>query len=449
MLLNIILLPVFVGFVAANQNERWYARMTGTILCNGQPVDTRMEVMEAGDDESEHDHMAVVMLKTLIDAMAPPTVSGKKPAVFTLNGERFYIGSDVGYYMNCLRGKLYKFYPNLWRRVATQEEKKIIHDLTKGEASVSSNVMLVRASEVEEILAGNDEKYRTADSLNGTPSRPRENEGTPVSAPRILKNVNNTPSWNIAVETTDQTTTMVPVGAGKGRPRRRDHIFDPIDKAQHDALLRNAKIPEELVPIRLDLDIDGLRVRDTFCYNKNESLMTPEQFAEILVEDLEITAHGAVAQIAASIKHQLAAHDEAAMQPLLEGAIDQRAQIKVSVNVQNENLTDILEWDLAAPENSPEEFSMQLCKDLQIGGEFVPGIATAIRSQIVYYRKTFAHTDMQLPTVSSVHPMRAENDADVYGPKLEFLSDADLEKKMRDCDRNTRRMRRLAAAAPY
>jgi hypothetical protein len=31
------------------------------------------------------------------------------------------------------------------------------------------------------------------------------------------------------------------------------------------------------VPIRLDMDIEGQKLRDTFLWNKNESLLSPEQ----------------------------------------------------------------------------------------------------------------------------------------------------------------------------
>lgn len=46
-------------------------------------------------------------------------------------------------------------------------------------------------------------------------------------------------------------------------------------------------------------------------------------------------------------------------------------------------------------------------------------------------------------------PFRNSNDADQWGPFLETLTNAEIEKKMRDQDRNTRRMRRLVNSNPY
>ena len=43
---------------------------------------------------------------------------------------------------------------------------------------------------------------------------------------------------------------------------------------------------------------------------------------------------------------------------------------------------------------------------------------------------------------------RNQGEAGIWSPFLETLTDAEMEKKMRDQDRNTRRMRRLAASTP-
>lgn len=45
-------------------------------------------------------------------------------------------------------------------------------------------------------------------------------------------------------------------------------------------------------------------------------------------------------------------------------------------------------------------------------------------------------------------PFRNHSEADQWCPFLETLTDAEMEKKIRDQDRNTRRMRRLANTAP-
>lgn len=61
-----------------------------------------------------------------------------------------------------------------------------------------------------------------------------------------------------------------------------------------------------LVPIRLEIDTDEFRLRDTFTWNVNEQLLTPEQFAEILCEDLDLNMTKFVPEIAQSLRNQIA-----------------------------------------------------------------------------------------------------------------------------------------------
>lgn len=98
--------------------------------------------------------------------------NGKKPGNFQLEkGGSFYmIGSEVGHYLNLQKGALYKKFPSLWRRTPTLEERKVLLSLDNGYNSLSnSNIMLVRAEEVEEILEGAGTKYR--DRLPDTPTQ--------------------------------------------------------------------------------------------------------------------------------------------------------------------------------------------------------------------------------------------------------------------------------------
>lgn len=42
-----------------------------------------------------------------------------------------------------------------------------------------------------------------------------------------------------------------------------------LDDTDPSALYENANQPEILVPIRLDMEIDGFKLRDCFTWNKN------------------------------------------------------------------------------------------------------------------------------------------------------------------------------------
>ena len=111
------------------------------------------------------------------------------------------------------------------------------------------------------------------------------------------------------------------------------------------------------------------------------------------------------------------------------------------------SLTDQFEWDMSNPENSPGDFARQLCADLSLGGEFATAIEYSIRGQLSWHAKTYAYNEAQLPPVEVA--VRLQSDADMWSPKLETLSDADLEKKLRDQDRNTRYFDVLASACLF
>lgn len=105
-----------------------------------------------------------VTITLLTVKMAEETlqVKSRKPAIFQLKegGEFYMIGSEVGHQMGLMKGALYKKFPSLWRRPPTIEERKILLSLNVGYNSMSnSNIMLVKAAEVEKVAMGGGEKY--------------------------------------------------------------------------------------------------------------------------------------------------------------------------------------------------------------------------------------------------------------------------------------------------
>lgn len=212
--------------------------------------------------------------------------------------------------------------------------------------------------------------------------------------------------------------------------------FDDTDPT---ANFENSAQSEMLVPIRLDMELEGQKLRDTFTWNKNESIISPEQFAEILCDDLDLNPVPFVPQISAAIRQQIEAY---ASESIIEDNCDQRVIIKLNIHVGNTSLVDQIEWDMSEKQNNPEEFAIKLCAELGLGGEFVTAIAYSIRGQLSWHQRTYAFSEAPLSTVEA--PFRAPSEAESWAPFLETLTDAEMEKKIRDQDRNTRRMRRLA-----
>ncbi|XP_043572116.1 SWI/SNF-related matrix-associated actin-dependent regulator of chromatin subfamily B member 1-A isoform X2 [Chiloscyllium plagiosum] len=380
--------------------------------------------------------------------------------------------SEVGNYLRMFRGSLYKRYPSLCRRLATVEERKKIVA-----SSHATSVTLLKAAEVEEILEGNDEKYKAISISTEPPAYLRE-----PKAKRNSQWVPTLPNSSHHLDAVPCSTTINRNRMSRDKKRTFPLCFDDHDPA---VIHENASQAEVLVPIRLDMEIDGQKLRDAFTWNMNdlnqdlltrvthwttsgilitptvskymcwsisganfspifaEKLMTPEMFAEILCDDLDLNPLTFVPAIASAIRQQI---DSYPTDSILEDQSDQRVIIKLNIHVGNISLVDQFEWDMSERENSPEKFALKLCSELGLGGEFVTTIAYSIRGQLSWHQRTYAFSENPLPTVEIA--IRNTGDADQWCPLLETLTDAEMEKKIRDQDRNTRRMRRLANTAP-
>jgi len=361
---------------------------------------------------------------------------GDKPISFQVeeNGEYYCIGSEVGNYLRLFRGSLYKKYPGMYRRSITNDERKKLVELGLSQHVLASSVSLLRASEVEDIIDGNDEKYKAVSVHSSEPPIPREGKSK-KSMPWVPSLPNSS-----HLDAVPQATPINRNRVNNKKVRTFPLCFDDTDPS---TIVENASQVELLVPIRLDMEIEGQKLRDTFTWNKNESLITPEQFAEVLCDDLDLNPLTFVPAIAQAIRQQI---DGFPTDSIIEENCDQRVIIKLNIHVGNTSLVDQVEWDMSEKDNNPEHFAMKLCAELGLGGEFVTAIAYSIRGQLSWHQRTYAFSEAPLPTVEV--PFRPPSEADQRAPFLETLTDAEMEKKIRDQDRNTRRMRRLANTTP-
>jgi SWI/SNF-related matrix-associated actin-dependent regulator of chromatin subfamily B protein 1 len=58
------------------------------------------------------------------------------------------------------RGTLYKKYPSLWKRNVSVEERRRLVQMGCSDQNLPINVTLLKAAEVDEVLLGNEEKYK-------------------------------------------------------------------------------------------------------------------------------------------------------------------------------------------------------------------------------------------------------------------------------------------------
>ena len=135
------------------------------------------------------------------------------------------------------------------------------------------------------------------------------------------------------------------------------------DDKNPTALYEAAGLPEVLVPVRLDIDIEGQKLRDTFTWNKNGSpqlCMTPETWPPLYLRYCAFTPKCGCPS--GSDWSGLMGKNGAAL-------TDQHGQIRLQCFIVETMIT-------------PEQFAEVLCDDLELpSSQFVSAIASSIRQQ--------------------------------------------------------------------
>lgn len=251
---------------------------------------------------------------------------------------------------------------------------------------------------------------------------------------------------------TTNSRPQIVYSSTRGPPKHRKSR--PIHFTRKDTQ-QQAEQHEELVPIRLDIELDKLRLRDTFTWNLHEKLIPQDLFADYLLEDLKLPQESVLElkrQVNTEMQDQINnyyPHMIVEDGPLESGKPyhdhkddEMRVQIKLNITIGRITLIDQFEWDINNPLNSPEEFARQMAWENALSGEFTTAIAHTIREQSQLYTKGLYLTnhafdgrpveDPELrdsflpgPIHSAFRPMQAQKD---YTPYMYEMSEAELER---------------------
>lgn len=234
-------------------------------------------------------------------------------------------------------------------------------------------------------------------------------------------------------------------------------------------LAKQSEQLDELVPIRLDIEWDKIRLRDTFTWNLHDRVTPPDLFAQQLVEDFKLPLEQCgplVQQVSASLKDQIQDYhphifiEEEALDPHLPYNAykddEMRITIKLNITIGQHTLVDQFEWEINNPLNSPESFAEQMTRDLSLAGEFTTAIAHSIREQSQLFTRGLFVTghpfdgrpveDQELkagflpsPMQSPFRPYQAAKE---FTPYLYELNEVELEKTELSLSREERRQKR-------
>ena len=246
---------------------------------------------------------------------------------------------------------------------------------------------MVKATEIDEILSGNDLRYKAVpaksmfakdntDQISNITAQANSTLVAPTRRRKVHQEPTPVDTSQTQIASSSQHLDPVPcstfvqhIKQDKKRLRTFPSFAHPDEEMAHQA----AKIKEDLVPIRLDMEIDGRKLRDVFTWNRNEKYITPEMFAELLCDDLQLNPQVFANAIAAQIRGQIE-QTPSSVKEIFAGQTDKRVIIKLNIQVGNTSLIDQFEWDMADSNASPEFFAKQLCKELGLAGEFYTAI---------------------------------------------------------------------------
>lgn len=241
----------------------------------------------------------------------------------------------------------------------------------------------------------------------------------------------------------------------KEKPRPGKQSTPALPKPSRKDMKEQADQYEELVPIRVEVDWDKVRLRDTFTWNLHDRLIPIDLFSAQLVEDMGLKApqdRPVYDQVQQQIRDQLndffpmVYSSEDALDPELPYSAykndEMRILIKLNITIGAVTLVDQFEWEINNPINSPEEFARVMARDLSLSGEFTTAIAHCIREQTQLFTRSLysighpfdgrpveepdlvsAFLPSPLPTV-----FRPQQQAKEYAPYLYELNEADMEK---------------------
>ncbi|CAK9439381.1 uncharacterized protein LODBEIA_P35300 [Lodderomyces beijingensis] len=242
---------------------------------------------------------------------------------------------------------------------------------------------------------------------------------------------------------------------------------DYTDNAINSRVMSQDNLAKNYIPIRLEFDQerDQFKLRDTFLWDLNETILTVEDFTQQLLEDYKFIPRVHYHTIVSVIKEQIAEYQQKPLKTVGE----LRIPIKIDIIINNTQLTDQFEWDiLNSEEGDPEEFASCMCDELYLPGEFGTAIAHSIREQTQMYLKALnaagwnydgtpindenirSHCLPALRLVSKDYQMvddffsilRNPTTVSDFSPQLIKLTELEVERMDKELERESRRKRR-------
>lgn len=202
-----------------------------------------------------------------------------------------------------------------------------------------------------------------------------------------------------------------------------------------------------MIPISLNLEHGGHTILDFFTWNINDRSITPEEFATIYCRDLDFPNSSALhAQIVSTINEQLQEYETVAAVVVP----DLQVIVNLTCSLDNRLYEDNFQWNLNDKSLSPEIFAEIIVQDLGLPREFMPAIAHAHHEYLLRVKKEWLEGHLNQDHVPNgaafgyLSGIRLDIDelGVTWCPKVEVLTQEEIQKREIEKERNLRRLKR-------
>jgi len=350
---------------------------------------------------------------------------------FAPDGEEYMLATDAAKAFGKSVHELFGIYPSMSRRKLSSTERA--HLQTQG-YHVPAVCTIVRATEVDEVLANRTARNVTASHVPEHIAVPRSDKGYLLT--RSVHRLEVPPPEAGAL---DALRTMY---KNKSTAKPKNLLQKSYGSVR--GVLKPKKGEPDMVPIMINVEKGGLKFKDHFLWDRNDKSISPRTFSAQLCKDEELPLSCAE-EIAEAIGHQIEKYSTISDMKLGSRLVT----IKLNVQLGTTLLQDKFIWDHAETAFTPEQFAEVLCADLGVGGGFIPLVACSIREQLIADKRRALQEDvgeykppLTILQLSDCYHLVGETGANEWSPTLSLQSWSQLEKQSKVADREARLRKR-------
>lgn len=263
----------------------------------------------------------------------------------------------------------------------------------------------------------------------------------------LFKNISMNPPISSTVFSLLNTSTLAPA-TGPASTATTTTTTDNTIETDNDS-----KSEPIIIPVALNIENNGVKIIDHFTWNINDPSMTPEEFANIYCQDLDLQNNAALnQQIVNAISDSIKEYETVAS---IKFNQDFQILVNLTCHLQDYFLEDNFQWNLNDPSLTPELFSEILVTDLGLKREFLPIITYSLYDTILKVKKEYLEGNSSNTSTTATNlnneaafgylagvRLNLDDLGENWAPRIELLTPEEIQRKEIEKERKLRRLKR-------